>query len=232
VSAVPNSTGKRFTDEQVFSLLRAAEGEPGHMKALCEAYGVTVPAYCLWKARYGQLTLEELRSARAVESRRAFVRHGLVAAAIVVTLATVGLSINAWVAPAEPVTETRLATAAREKGTTPLPVSTASSIQPAASPRTAAPAGVPIAVPDLRPPDTEAYLGYSVQLAAVPDLREASGKVELLTSAGYAAYLLPTTTGDITLHRVRVGPFESLRDAQDVLRRLKRDGYEGGWIAK
>jgi hypothetical protein len=31
---------------------------------------------------------------------------------------------------------------------------------------------------------------------------------------------------------VRIGPFESLGDAREIVRLLERDGYEGPWIAR
>jgi hypothetical protein len=196
---------------------------------LCEAYCVTVPTYCLWKARYGKLTLDELRRARAIESRRALTRHALVAVGVVIVLTTLGFSINAWFSPSESVAASRVATAARRDVAPSPPVPAGSSKPAAATLQADTVTNVPADAADLRPLDKQ---GYSVQLAAVPDVREASAKVEQLTSAGYTAYLHPTTAGDVTLYRVRIGPFDALRDAQDVVRRLKRDGYDGSWIAK
>lgn len=231
-SVLPKSS-KRFTDEQIFAILRAAEGERDGTPALCEAQGVTVPMYCLWKVRYGKLTLDELRQARALESRRAFTRHALLAAGIIVTL-TVALSITAWVSRSEAVTAAPSTTVVSRTVAPAAPVAsgehanlTASTPQAAALPRNSVPAAA------LEPPtDAGHSAGYSVQLAAVPDVREASEKLERLKSAGYTAYLLPMTSGDVTLYRVRVGPFDSLVDAHDAVRGLKRDGYEGAWISK
>jgi cell division septation protein DedD len=228
-AALPKSRSKRFTDEQIFDLLRAAEGEGVEKSALCEASGITVPTYCLWKARYGKLTLDDLRRARAIESKRAAARRVLVAGGIVVMLAAVGLSVNAWFLPSALVTQPRPATAARRERAPAVPVAPAAPTQSMESPHASAPAG-PVPAAGGQPSPGNA--GYSVQLAAVPDMPEASEKVEQLASAGYAAYVLPTTAGDLTLYRVRIGPFESLGDAQDVVRRLRRDGYEGAWISK
>jgi cell division septation protein DedD len=227
--ALAKSSGKRFTDEQIFNLLRAAEGEPRNMTALCDASGVTVPTYCLWKARYGKLTLEELRSARAIESRRAFTRHALVAVGVGVVLTTLGFSISAWFSPSESAAASRVVTAARRDVAPPPPVPATSLTPAAAKPVADAAPNLPATAADVPAPVEE---GYSVQLAALPDVREASAKVEQLTSAGYTAYLHPITAADVTLYRVRIGPFDALRDAQDVVRRLKRDGYDGSWIAK
>ena len=74
--------------------------------------------------------------------------------------------------------------------------------------------------------------GYHVQVSAEPDVQLARETVERLVSAGYPAYVLPTTVGALELYRVRIGPFESGQDAQQILRRLERDGYEDPWIAK
>jgi septal ring-binding cell division protein DamX len=209
--------GKRVTDEQIFNLLRAGETERGDITALCDAHGVTVPSYCVWKVKYGKLTLDELRSARAIESRRAFSRHALVAVGLIVTLTAAGLSIDAWVSSPETVTESPHTTPARTALASAAPVANVVPIPPE---------------PRVLEETRVEHEGYSVQLAAVPDVQEASGKLEQLTSAGYSAFMLPTLSGDLTLYRVRVGPFDSLEDAQDAVRRLKRDGYEGAWISK
>ena len=228
-AALPTRSRQRFTDEQIFNLLRAAESEAGEKSALSEACGITVPTYCLWKARYGKLTLDQLRGVRAIESKRAAARRVLVAGGIVLMLAAVGLSVSAWFSPSALVAQPRVATAAGPEAAPAVPVTPVAPTQSMASPQAHATASPPAAEGDHASPANE---GYAVQLAAVPDVREASGKVEQLESAGYAAYLLPTTAGDLTLYRVRIGPFESLRDAQDAARRLKRDGHEGAWISK
>ena len=71
-----------------------------------------------------------------------------------------------------------------------------------------------------------------MQVSAEPDVQLARETVERLVSAGYPAYVLPTMVGDLERYRVRIGPFESRQDAQQILRRLQHDGYEGPWIAK
>ena len=74
--------------------------------------------------------------------------------------------------------------------------------------------------------------GYSVQVAAVPDLEEARTLLEQLSRAGYPAYLSTTPTNQIRLYRVRVGPFKAGQTAQQIARRLEREGHHDPWITK
>ena len=70
-----------------------------------------------------------------------------------------------------------------------------------------------------------------MQVSAEPDAREARTIVEQLAAAGYSAYVLPTTFGELELFRVRLGPFGTWHEAQEVVRRLEEEGYDGPWIA-
>ena len=71
---------------------------------------------------------------------------------------------------------------------------------------------------------------YAVQIAAVPDDREAEQLLDWLAKKGYSAYLEPTTTGRGRLLRVRVGPLPSLEAAQGMAARLGEAGYAAPWI--
>ena len=80
---------------------------------------------------------------------------------------------------------------------------------------------------------TAGHLGtgpYAVQIAAVPDDREAEQLLDWLAKEGYSAYLEPTTTGRGRLLRVRVGPLPSLEAAQGMAARLGEAGYAAPWI--
>jgi cell division septation protein DedD len=72
---------------------------------------------------------------------------------------------------------------------------------------------------------------YAVQVAAVPEAREAQELLDRLAKDGYPAYLERTTTGQRRLHRVRVGPLPSRSAAQDVSSRLVEAGFVAPWIA-
>ena len=71
---------------------------------------------------------------------------------------------------------------------------------------------------------------YAVQIAAVPDDREAEQLLDWLAKEGYSAYLEPTTTGSGRLLRVRVGPLPSLEAAQGMAARLGEAGFAAPWI--
>jgi cell division septation protein DedD len=74
--------------------------------------------------------------------------------------------------------------------------------------------------------------GYSVQIAAVPDLNEARTLSDKLTQAGYSVYLTTATVNQVRYNRVRVGPFQTWRAAQQVSQRLETQGYRDPWITK
>ena len=74
--------------------------------------------------------------------------------------------------------------------------------------------------------------GYSVQVAALPDMQEARRTVAQLTAAGYPAFLAPRTVDQVTLYRVRVGPIKTRRLAEDMSNRLEHEGYRTPWITK
>ena len=74
--------------------------------------------------------------------------------------------------------------------------------------------------------------GYVVQVAAVPDLQEARAVLEQLAEAGYPAYLTATIVDQVELYRVRVGPLKSRPAAEEVARRLEREGHRAPWVTK
>ena len=74
--------------------------------------------------------------------------------------------------------------------------------------------------------------GYSVQVAAVPNLEEARTLSDQLNRAGYSVYLTTATVKQVRFHRVRVGPFQTWQAAQQVAQRLETQGYKAPWITK
>jgi hypothetical protein len=213
----------RFSDEQIFTMLRAGEEDEADIAVICETGGATIPMYCLWKARYGPLALPELRTARRRERQRALIlRASLVAALVLiaggagVVLLPDGASRAASAQPA-PVASARPAAAA--------PALARASIGASLSNAPDAPtADMPAA-----PPSQE---GFAVQVAAEPDRLFAGEILGRLEAAGYSAYLLPITVGQVELFRVRIGPFETQREALAIVQRLEREGYEGAWLAR
>jgi cell division septation protein DedD len=56
--------------------------------------------------------------------------------------------------------------------------------------------------------------------------------LEQLSRAGYPVYLIPTTVNQVSLYRVRVGPFKSLQMAQHAAHRLQGEGHQAAWITR
>src|SRR5687767_5439875 len=110
------SSDRHVSDEEIFALLTAA-GDGGTAADLCAAKGVTVPMYCVWKAKYRGLDLEDLRKVRRGELSRArrlvgvlIAAAALAAGGIVFGLARVAQA-NIIVAPeltAAPLTPTAI----------------------------------------------------------------------------------------------------------------------------
>jgi cell division septation protein DedD len=74
--------------------------------------------------------------------------------------------------------------------------------------------------------------GYVVQVAAVPNLQEARAVLEQLAEAGYPAHLTAKTVDRVELYRVRVCPLKSRPAAEEVARRLEREGHRAPWVTK
>ena len=226
----------RFSDEQVFEVLR--EGEAGGQSTadLCAAHGITIPMYCVWKAKYRGLSLDELRAVRRTSVRRAQMRlAGVVVAVIGLFAAGPGVWLVAG-RDAQPAQDERAAAAAP-------PVSVSASQVPATADVPAEP--VPPPSPDVGRPPAPAPTsgpapapppspspGYSVQVAAAQSLAEAQATVSALRDAGHEGYVLPITVGNVQHFRVRVGPFDSQREADERARALIGNGFPGAWVAR
>jgi cell division septation protein DedD len=74
--------------------------------------------------------------------------------------------------------------------------------------------------------------GYVVQVAAVPNLQEARAVLAQLTEAGYPAHLTAKIVDRVELYRVRVGPLKSRPVAEEIARRLEREGHRSPWVTK
>ena len=57
---------KRFTEEQIISVLKEAEGG-AKVSDLCRKYGMSDATYYNWKAKYSGLTVSELKRLKALE---------------------------------------------------------------------------------------------------------------------------------------------------------------------
>ena len=61
---------KRFTEEQIIGVLK--EGEAGaKTKDLCRKYGILEQTFYNWKAKYGGMTVSEVRRLRELEAENA-----------------------------------------------------------------------------------------------------------------------------------------------------------------
>jgi DedD protein len=100
----------------------------------------------------------------------------------------------------------------------------------AAAPVAAAPVPAPAPADDVR---TEpAGQGYSIQLTALSERREAESIARRLAGKGYSAYVVAPAAGTPGVFRVRVGKFKELREAESVSTRLKKEEQFKPWIVR
>jgi cell division septation protein DedD len=224
---------RHVSDDEIFEILKAgSEGEAAAQ--LFAAKSVTLPMYCVWKAKYRHLDLEQLREVRRMELWRT---RAVLAVFLTVTVLGTG-AIVVSLARAVQANFTRVVEA-RSPGT--LRPTTPSTESTQVSRTQQEPAPPPTPAPEVRLirqasradalPATAERGGYKIQVAARPSLQEARELLQQLTSAGYLAYLLQANVGNTDVVRVRVGPFDTLAAAQKTAYRLRRDGYNDAWIA-
>ncbi len=79
-------------------------------------------------------------------------------------------------------------------------------------------------------PGRPAGSGYAVQVASCEDEQYASYLVELYTERGYQPYVTVYTEGGQRFHRVRIGLFESLSEAQQLKMELADMYSIEAWI--
>jgi len=58
---------KRFTESQIFSILKEGEGGAMLVPDLCRHYGVAQSTYYKWKAKYGGLEASDLTRLKSLE---------------------------------------------------------------------------------------------------------------------------------------------------------------------
>jgi putative transposase len=66
--------GKRFSEEQIISVLKEAEAGMG-LAELCRKYGICEGTYYNWKAKYGGMTVSEARKLKALEEENRKLKH-------------------------------------------------------------------------------------------------------------------------------------------------------------
>ena len=92
---------------------------------------------------------------------------------------------------------------------------------PKAAPKPAAAAN---AAPAAKAPVT--LSSWVVQIGSFGTRQKAEELVAKLQRKGFRAFTLPYTSGGRTLHRVRVGPEQSRKTADEIAKRLEADGYQ------
>jgi cell division septation protein DedD len=109
--------------------------------------------------------------------------------------------------------------------------------QPAAAPRAAtppppAPAGAAPARPAATAAGAAPVTGYAVQIAALNVRSEADAIAKRLSSKGYAAYVLSPASGTPQIYRVRIGRFESRREAETMATKLEKEEQFKPWVTR
>jgi septal ring-binding cell division protein DamX len=112
---------------------------------------------------------------------------------------------------------------------------------PPSAPAAAPPAiKAPLPAPKAPPPPTEAARdaaepsgqGFVVQIAALNVRSEADAIVKRLSSKGYAAYVLTPANGMPSVYRVRVGKFNTRREAETIAAKLQKEEQLKPWVTR
>ena len=119
----------------------------------------------------------------------------------------------------EPLPPEPLAKVAKPTPTPPPPVQQSA---PAAAPAPP-PAATPVPPPAAAAPAPEKF---AVQVAALSSAAAAKELAARLKKGGFGAYVEAVSTADNTLHRVRVGPFDSREEAQRTAEKVKAAGHK------
>jgi cell division septation protein DedD len=228
LSAYVRPSDHHVSDEDIFAALNGGR-EDVTAAELCAAIGVTVPMYCVWKSKYRQLDLDQLRQARRRELRRRYMAIGFVLLAAVACTGAIGASLVWAVSATFAGPESSSAAPALEPDLKQGPLSASLEPNPVPAPArsTAAtrqsPANVAAAIVET---------GYRIQVIAAETIVEGHAVVARLASQGYPAYLTRAVVGNKDVFRVRIGPFDTLSAAEEIANQLRSAGYGGAWIAR
>jgi putative transposase len=66
--------GKRFTQEQIISVLKEVEAGAGP-KEVCRRHGISEQSIYRWKAKYGGMEISDARRLRALEEENRRLKH-------------------------------------------------------------------------------------------------------------------------------------------------------------
>ena len=59
---------KHFTEEQIVSILRAAEAKEVLARELCRKHGISEQTFYRWKSKYGGIDVSDVRRLKQLES--------------------------------------------------------------------------------------------------------------------------------------------------------------------
>jgi cell division septation protein DedD len=89
------------------------------------------------------------------------------------------------------------------------------------------------------PPAAEAHTaaepagsGFAVQIAALNVRSEADAIAKRLSAKGYSAYVLAPASGSPSVFRVRVGKFQTRREAESVAAKLQKEEQFKPWVTR
>lgn len=74
--------------------------------------------------------------------------------------------------------------------------------------------------------------GFAVQIAALNARSEADAIAKRLTSKGYSAYVLAPPNGTPAVFRVRVGKFNTRREAETIAAKLQKEEQFKPWVTR
>jgi cell division septation protein DedD len=74
--------------------------------------------------------------------------------------------------------------------------------------------------------------GFAVQIAALNVRGEAEAIARRLSTKGYAAYVLSPASGTPSVYRVRVGKFNTRREAESVAAKLQKEEQFKPWVTR
>lgn len=103
----------------------------------------------------------------------------------------------------------------------------------AAAPPTPAPAPArPAATPAAATPAETRPGQVVIQVFSSPELDQAEKVRDRLIRGGHKAYLSPVQVAGRTMHRVRIGPFDSRNDAQKVAEQVRKGYKLDTWVTE
>jgi septal ring-binding cell division protein DamX len=113
------------------------------------------------------------------------------------------------------------------------PARTAATSAGASAPPSTASSGAPAS------PAAEAHTaaepagaGFAVQIAALNVRSEADAIAKRLSAKGYSAYVLAPASGSPSVFRVRVGKFQTRREAESVAAKLQKEEQFKPWVTR